>query len=74
MRYDATDRPHGPWTAPRPDFYRFSPGEHPAGLHAVRPDRDATALVEQRLSGPAARQFIAAALADALQRLGGDEG
>ena len=70
VRYDATARPHGPWTAPRPDFYWVAPGERAPGLHAVHPDRDATAFVEARLAGRSARQFIAAALGEALQRLG----
>ena len=70
VRYDATDRPHGPWTAPRPDYYWVGPGDRAPGLEAVRPDRDAAAVVEARLSRPAERRFIAAACTDALHRLG----
>jgi hypothetical protein len=70
VRYDATSRPHGPWTAPRPDFYWVAAGALAPGLAAVRPDRDALAFVEARLSRPAERGFIAAACAAALQRLG----
>lgn len=69
VRYDATDRPHGPWTGPRPEFYWFGPGETAPGLHALRPDRDATAYVEARLAGDSARRFVEAALAEALARL-----
>ena len=70
VRYDATTRPHGPWTAPRPDFYWVGPGDRAPGLEAVRPDPDATAIVEARLSRPAERRFIAAACADALDLIG----
>ena len=70
VRYDATTRPHGPWTAPRPDFFWVGSGDRAPGLEAVRPDRDATAFVEARLSRPAERRFIEAACAEALHRLG----
>ena len=70
VRYEGTTRPHGPWTAPRPDFYWVGPGHRAPGLEAVRPDPDATAIVEARLSRPAERRFIAAACADALDLIG----
>ena len=70
VRYDASGRPHGPWTAARPDYYWAAPGEPVPGVSQVLSDYEATSYVLNRLQKDAEAKFITMAVLKANAILG----